>query len=324
MRKPIHIAIVQAPPVFLNKEASTRRACQFIFRAAEEKVQVLVFPETWLVGYPVWLDFAPEAGLWDHPPAKALYRILFEQAVQIGDSCMDLLQQAVDQTGLTLVMGVHERRRSSLYNSMLFFNPEKPPGVHRKLMPTYTERLIWGRGDGSTLHVMESAYGQIGGLICWEHWMPLARAAMHAKGEVLHIAQWPMVKEMNLIASRHYAFEGQCFVAAAGGILHKDDVFTGLESLGENNQGLLTFLQRMKPDSDGYFLSGGSGVIAPCGSMVAGPADTSQDLVKAIIDPSTLAEGRLFLDTDGHYSRPDVFELTVRTQAQSGVKFDEA
>lgn len=320
----VKIGLVQEPPVFLNKELSINRACELIEQAAQDSADLLVFPETWLVGYPIWLDYAPTAALWDHPPAKMLYRLLCEQALKLNDPGMNALQNAVDKAGIWVVLGAHEYHRSSLYNTMFFFAPEQPVGIHRKLMPTYTERLIWGRGDGSTLHVMDTPFGKVGGLICWEHWMPLARAAMHAKQELIHIAQWPMVKDMNTVASRHYAFEGQCFTVASGCVLSQEDVFKGLACLGIKDKSLIEFLKAMQPDEHGLFLKGNSAVFAPDGSQLGASLGTETDLRYVSVDPRLRLEAGLFLDTDGHYSRPDVFTMQVNTKPQQQVCFQKS
>jgi len=228
------VAIVQHSPVFLNLAESTDKACLLIEEAANGGAQVIAFPETWLPGYPVWLDYAPRAALWDYGPAKALYRLLADNSMVLPGKELSSLLAAARRTGTYIIMGIHERAGGTLYNTMLFVSKDGQTFLpHRKLMPTYTERLVWGRGDGSTLHVMDSEYGNLGGLICWEHWMPLARAAMHAKEETLHIAQWPAVRDLHHLASRHYAFEGQCYVLAAGSVLSRGQMLDGVRSLGQ-------------------------------------------------------------------------------------------
>lgn len=317
----IKIGLVQRPPVFLNKEKSVGLACEWIAEAKAKGADLLVFPETWLVGYPVWLDYAEQAALWDHPPAKDLFRILSEQAIALEDQATAQIQEKVNETGLIVVMGAHEKMGGTLYNSMFYFSPQAPVGVHRKLMPTYTERLIWGRGDGSTLHVMDTPFGRLGGLICWEHWMPLARAAMHAKQELIHVAQWPMVKEMNVVASRHYAFEGQCFTVASGCVLTQAQILEGLESLGDFMPQTYELLASMKPLEGGYLLRGGSALIAPSGDLVFGPIYDKADIFYGVIHPRETMEGRLFLDTDGHYARPDIFQLQIDERPQQRIVF---
>ena len=318
---PVKVAIVQHAPVFLNLEASVQRACGLVEEASGQGAELVVFPETWLPGYPVWLDAAPTAALWDHPPAKALYRLLANNAMQIpGPEFEDLLNAARD-AGAHLVIGAHERDGGTLYNSLLTIHRGGSCcAVHRKLMPTYTERLIWGRGDGSTLTALETDHGVLGGLICWEHWMPLARAAMHAKRETIHVAQWPWVKELHQIASRHYAFEGQCFVLAAGSVLSKGEILEGYRSLGVESAAA-EILEGIPGDADTLVMRGGSAVIGPDAAYLAGPVYDEESIVYADLDLRLIAEGHLTMDSDGHYSRPDVFRLEVNDRPQRRVSF---
>ena len=259
----LRVAIVQQAPVFLNLRESVQKARRLVEEASAEGAEVVVFPETWLPGYPVWLDAAPGAALWDHPPAKALYRLLAENALEVPGAELEALLDAAREAGAYLVIGAHERDGGTLYNSLITVDRDGCRcTVHRKLMPTYTERLIWGRGDGSTLTALETDHGILGGLICWEHWMPLARAAMHAKRETIHVAQWPWVRELHHIASRHYAFEGQCFVLAAGSVLSKGDILEGYQSLGVESEAM-GLLEAIPGEPDSWVMRGGSAVIGP-------------------------------------------------------------
>ena len=319
---PFKAAIVQHAPVFLNLEESLRKACALIEQAANLGASIIAFPETWLPGYPVWLDYAPEAALWDNPSARVLYRLLAQNAISIPGQHLDRLLNIACDTGTYLVMGAHERRGGTLYSTMIFVgNDGQSYQVHRKLMPTYTERLVWGRGDGSTLGVMTTEHGNLGGLICWEHWMPLARAAMHAQHEAVHVAQWPAVRELHQLSSRHYAFEGQCFVLAAGSILSHADVIDGFRSLGAPDDGALSLLESMPGRGADLILRGGSAIIAPDASYLQGPHFDGPSILCAEIQPERLAEGHLTLDTAGHYARPDIFHLTVNVQPQEQVSF---
>ncbi len=314
------VAVIQHPPVYLNLNASIDKGVQLVKEAAADGAAVAVFPETWLPGYPVWLDFAPEAGLWDHPPAKALYRRLYEQSIVVPSPHLDALLAVAQETNTYIVMGANERVGGTLYNTILYVGTDgNSYTLHRKLMPTYTERLVWGQGDGSTLAVMDTEHGRIGGLICWEHWMPLARAAMHAKQEVLHIAQWPMVKDLHHVASRSYAFEGQCFVAAAGCVLSHQEAREGFLSLGSNEG--LALLEAMPGTGDDLVLRGGSAIIGPDHEYLAAPVHDRTCILYAQIDPGLIAEGHLALDTSGHYARPDVFQLHVNEKPQTNVVF---
>ncbi|MBM3815023.1 MAG: carbon-nitrogen hydrolase family protein [Acidimicrobiia bacterium] len=304
-------AIIQHPPVFLDLKASIDKALALIKQASG--AQVIAFPETWLPGYPLWLDFAPNAALWDHPPAKQLFSILWNNSAALDSPELAPLAEAACTHKATIVMGAHERLGGTLYNSILYFTPEQGLAtVHRKLMPTYTERMLWGMGDGSTLSVIDTPHGPLGGLICWEHWMPLARAAMHAKHELLHVAQWPMVKEMNLIASRQYAFEGQCFVLAAGQTITRAEILSGP---GRGNE----VLESIPGPDDALIHRGGSAIIAPDGSLLAGPVFDKSEILTAEINPDLAVQGRMYLDVDGHYSRPDIFRLEINVQPLTSV-----
>ncbi len=314
-------AVVQHPPVFLNLEASLGRALELIGEAAAGGAALIVFPETWLPGYPVWIDSAPGAAIWGQPAAHALYHALAENAITVPGPHMARLQEAARARGVHVVMGAHERRGGTLYNTILFIDPAGGCRVHRKLTPTYTERLLWGQGDGSTLAVGPGPIGPLGGLICWEHWLPLARAAMHALGETIHVAQWPSVRELHQLASRHYAFEGQCFVLAAGTVLTRGDVIEGYRSLGTTDPGALALLESIEGDAATVLQPGGSTVIAPDASYLAGPLVDEPGILYADLDAARIVRGHLLLDTDGHYSRPDVFRLHVDTRPRANVTF---
>jgi len=321
--KSVKVAVVQEPPVFLNLDASVEKACSLVeAEAAGRDAGLVVFPETWLPGYPVWLDASPNAALWDHPPAKALYRLLSDNSITVPGKHLDRLLQVARKTGTYVVLGAHERLGGTLYNTMIFIHKDGEQFlVHRKLVPTYTERLVWGRGDGSTLSVLDTEWGKVGGLICWEHWMPLARAAMHAKKETIHVAQWPWVPGLHQLASRHYAFEGQCFVIAAGCVLSKGEVIAGFHSLGVKNSEALELLEALPGADEDLLLKGGSAVIGPDYRYIVEPSWEEPGIVYAELDLDRITEGHMLLDTDGHYSRPDVFRLEVNDRPQSNVTF---
>ncbi|HUF03266.1 MAG TPA: carbon-nitrogen hydrolase family protein [Aridibacter sp.] len=319
-KKTVRAALVQKPPVFLNLEESVAKLSDLALECANEGAEIIVFPETWLPGYPVWLDDAPEAALWEHPPAKRLFGYLFENSVEVPGPDFGKLVEAAKESGAYLVVGMHEREGGTLYNTTATIAPDGSWKIHRKLTPTYTERLVWGVGDGSTLETMDTPYGVLGGLICWEHWMPLARAAMHSKQEIVHTAQYPTVHERHQIASRQYAFEGQCFVLASGSVLSRDEALEGFDSLGTDDKEVRGLLESMRNER---LLRGGSAVIAPDISYVTEPLFDNQSTVFADLDLSMAAQGRLLLDTDGHYSRPDVFELRVNTRKNRNVNFTD-
>jgi nitrilase len=312
----LKIAIVQAAPVPFAVDDGLAKAEALARKAVAEGATVIAFGETFIGGYPVWLDEAPGAALWDHPGTKALHRILLERAICAGDARLAALQALADESGACISLGLHERRRSSLYNNQLLIRPGEAPLDHRKLVPTHGERLVWARGDGSTLAVHNAPWGNVGSLICWEHWMPLARAAMHAQQEAVHIASWPTVRESHAIASRHYAFEGRCFVLAAGLVQWREDFLDGLRRVGGDVEG--EALLRTIPD--GQRIHGQSLIAAPDGRVLA-QAGAGEETILVDIDFAEIGAGLAALDVDGHYSRPDIFELRVDRRSTEGVVF---
>ncbi|MBA4748149.1 MAG: carbon-nitrogen hydrolase family protein [Sphingopyxis sp.] len=310
------ISVIQAAPIPFAVDAGLAKAHALAADAIAAGAGVVAFGETFIGGYPIWLDEAPAAALWDHPGTKALHRILLDQAIRSGDPRLADLQALADASGALISIGVHERRRSSLYNNQLLIRPKAPPLDHRKLVPTHGERLVWARGDGSTLAVHAAPWGKVGSLICWEHWMPLARAAMHAQQEAVHIACWPTVREIHAIASRHYAFEGRCFVLAAGLVQWRDDLLDGLQRAGGDADAAAL----LATIPDGQRIHGRSLIAAPDGRILA-QAGTDEETIFADIDLGEITASLGALDTDGHYSRPDVFELQVDAREKDGVVF---
>lgn len=312
----LHVAICQAAPIPLAITDGIAQATELARAAIADGAQLVAFGETFLGGYPLWLDEAPGAALWDHPGSKALHRILLEQAVVPNDERLLPLQELCDASGACISIGAHERVRRSLYNNQLLFRPGMDPLPHRKLVPTHGERLVWMRGDGSTLGVHQADWGSVGNLICWEHWMPLARAAMHNLGESVHVACWPTVREEYALASRHYAMEGRCFVLAAGLVQHKEDLLDGLKRSGGNAEA-----EALIRAIEGDVLNRGGSLIAAPDARVLAQAREGEETLHAELDLAEIEEGLANLDTDGHYSRPDVFELTVDTRAKDGVEW---
>lgn len=310
----ITAAVVQAAPIPLAIGDGIMALVAHLHRAEEHRPAIVAFGETFLGGYPLWLDTAPDAALWDHPGTKQLHALLLDEAIVAGDPRLAPVQDWIDRTGTLVSVGAHERVRASLYNSQLLFRPRQAPLVHRKLVPTHGERLIWARGDGSTLDVHQADWGSVGSLICWEHWMPLARAAMHHAGEAVHVAAWPTVRESYAIASRHYAFEGRCFVLAAGTVQHRDDLIDGLDRLGGDADARAL----IKGMPAGRLQHGGSLIAGPDG-MVLAEAGTEETTLVATLDLTRRDAELAALDVDGHYSRPDIFELVVDRSAKTGV-----
>ncbi|HWG84799.1 MAG TPA: carbon-nitrogen hydrolase family protein [Deinococcales bacterium] len=302
----IKVAVVQAevaPNLELGLDLTTDLAC----RAAESGAQIIAFPETWLPGYPAWLDVARDVALWDHLPVKEAFARMAENSVSIPGPAFDRLQDAARQAKATLVVGVVERVASgrgqgTLYNTILTISSEgKLLNHHRKLVPTYTERLVWGQGDPDGLKVVTTNSARLGSLVCWEHWMPLARQALHEQGEEIHVATWPTVKEMHQIASRHYAFEGRCFVLAAGSLMRASALPAGLELLPELQE---------KPDT--LVMRGGSAIIGPDGGYLVEPLFDEPGILTAELDLRRNLQERMTLDVTGHYHRPEYLNLDIR------------
>ena len=298
----IRVAAVQAAPIHLDLNRSLQKALALIAEAAARGAKLIVFGETFLPGYPAWLDCCRDVALWDHEPVKKVFARLRENSVVVPSETTDAIGRAARDHGVVVNIGVHERvmegsGRGTLYNTMLTFGADGALlNKHRKIMPTHSERMIWGQGDGSSLRAVQTEVGRVGGLICWEHWMPLARQALHTSGEDVHVAAWPQVKEMNLVASRHYAFEGRCFVIACGLIMRASEIPAELE-----------LIESLKQNPDALVLSGGSAIIAPDGKVIAGPVFKAETILTADLDFSQIAEESLALDVTGDYFRPDIF-----------------
>ncbi|WP_188053463.1 nitrilase-related carbon-nitrogen hydrolase [Sphingosinithalassobacter sp. CS137] len=314
MSRKLNVAIVQDVPIPFAVEPGVRHAARLAERAAANGAQLIAFAETFLGGYPLWLDHAPKAALWDHPGTKQLHAILLEQALRGRDPRLKPLQRIADRTGALISIGGHERLRSSLFDTQYLFRPNAPPMLHRKLAPGHAERMIWGCGDGSTLTLDEAKWGSVGQLISGEHWMPLARAAMHHSAESVHVAAWPAVQDLHLMASCHYAYEGRCFVLAAGAVQDRQDLLDGLEMVGGNAAGR-ALLQSMP---QGRLQHGGSAIVAPDGVVLA-RAGHEPEMLHQSIDLSEIEFNLATLDVDGHHARPDIFELIVDRRARQGL-----
>ena len=308
MSQTLTIAIIQASPAYLDLTKSLEKMEQYIKDAAKQGAALIVFGETWLCGYPSWLDHCPNIALWDHEPTKDVFLKMLRSGVAVPSKTTELIGKWAKQYGLTIMVGVNEvvpkgKGNGTIYNSLLLFDPNGHlVNHHRKLMPTYTEKMLYGHGDGQGLKTVDTGFGEIGGLICWEHWMPLSRQALHNEKEVIHVAVWPCVFERHQIASRHYAFEGRCFVIAAGQILRVKDLPKEL-----------TLPEHLKNKPEHFLLNGGSCVIAPDGNYILAPQfDVEDILICEIKDLDQAYKERMTLDVTGHYQRLDVFDFEVK------------
>lgn len=317
MSQHYNIAIVQDAPITLDISGGIKQAAQLAEQAFKQGAQLVAFGETFLGGYPIWLDEASGAALWNHPGTRAMHKLMLEHAVRENDDRLALLQDLCDKYKGSISIGAHERRRSSLYNNQILIRANMAPLNHRKLVPTHGERLMWMRGDGSTLGVHNDDDVIIGSLICWEHWMPMARAAMHNQGEMIHVAAWPTVRDIHAIASRHYAFEGRCFVLAAGTVQTRRDMLDGLKHVG-GNADAQELIENIK---DGQLQFGQSFICGPDTEILAQAGD-GKEIIYAACALDMIGEGLTSLDSDGHYSRPDVFDLSIDIRAKDGVNWN--
>lgn len=302
----IKIAIVQHQPEFYDLQGSIRKAENIVNEAAKHGIQLIVFGESWFSGYPAWLDYFPGTALWDHEPTKAMYSKMYRSSLSVESEEFNHLRELARKNRIYMVFGFNEKIESgrgngSIYNAMAMVSPEgEILNHHRKLMPTFSEKLVYALGDGFGLQTVRIPEGRMGGLICWEHWMPHARQALHDSGEILHIALWPSVHDIHQIASRHYAFEGRCFVVAVGQILE-------LQAIPDD---LLKEKQSTGP-ADTLLLNGGSCVISPRGSFVLEPCFNKSSIIYVNLDLEEAVREKMTLDTSGHYARPDIFTFQV-------------
>jgi nitrilase len=307
----LKVGIVQSRAVFMDLQASLEKAENLVRECAKQGAKLVVFGETWLPGYPAWLDYCTSAALWNHRPTKDIYAELRWNSLDVESDDAQILGRAARDNGVVLVIGINERveqgqGNGTLYNSLLTFDSDGTLlNHHRKLIPTYTERLVWGQGYGEGLKAVETSIGPVGGLICWEHWMPLTRQVLHMCGEKIHVAVWPTVHEMHQIASRHYAFEGRCFVLAAGNIMPVSDIPSQLQVLPE-----------LAADPTRLLLKGGSAIIAPDGRYIVDPVYDEEAILIAEIDLAEVNKEQMTLDVSGHYHRPDLFNLEFRAGGQ--------
>jgi nitrilase len=309
-REPFTVAAVQSSPVFLDLAATLEKSCDLIRQAGEGGARLVVFPEAFLPAYPVWAWFIP-AG---HTHAlRELYTELHGNSISVPGPETERLGQVAAEYGMTVAMGVNERNSegsgTTLFNTLLYLGPDGSVlGRHRKLVPTAGERLVWGRGDGTDLEVYDLPFGKLSGLICWENYMPLARYALSARGEQIHLAPTWDRGEPWISTMRHIAKEGRTFVLGCCQAFHMDDIPDRFSFKDKYLQGV-----------EGWLNSGHSVIVDPDGKILAGPAEEEETILYAEVRPGQLVGPRWQLDVAGHYDRPDVFELLMHRRPVQGV-----
>jgi len=302
MNNNVKVAAAQVAPVYLNKEKTVEKACKTIEEAAQNGAKLIVFPEVFIPGYPDWVWLIPNS---KGAELNKLFVELVENSVSVPDNSTELLCKAAIENNINVVIGMNERNsessNSSIYNSMLFIDDQGDiVGKHRKLMPTGGERLVWGQGDGSDLKSYETSAGKIGGLICWENYMPLARTAMYESGmQILAAPTWD--KSPNWQASmQHIAREGGVFVISVCMSLSMKDLPDKYD------------FKKLYPEGREWINQGNSCIIGPNGKILAGPLEAEEGILYADIDLNEIIAAKRMFDAVGHYSRPDVFKFEVK------------
>ena len=309
----MRVAVVQRPPVLLDRQATLSAAVEHLHAAADAGARLVVFPEAYVPGYPVWIwRLRPEA---DYELTSAIHRELLANSIDLVADGLRSLREAAAKRRVVVVCGVHEREgefsRATLYNTLVTIAADGAiVNRHRKLVPTNPERMVWGQGDASGLRVTDTTVGRLGSLICWENYMPLARYALYADGVEIYVAATWDEGETWLATMRHIAAEGRCWVIGAGCSLRASDVpaeFPGREQLF--------------PDPDEWLNPGDSMVVAPGGTVVAGPLHEEHGLLFADIEPARVAAAHRTLDVAGHYSRNDIFRLTINRAVNEPITY---
>jgi len=304
----VKVAVVQASPALFDREAAILKTCDLIRDISARDVDLILFPEAFIPAYPRGLGFGAFIGS-RSAAGRRTYARYWANAIEVPGPGTETLGKAAREAGVTLAIGVIEKEtrfgRGTLYCTLLYFGPDGVLlGKHRKLKPTGSERLIWGEGDGSTMPVFETDMGRLGGLICWENYMPLARMAMYGKGVEIYLAPTADPRDTWHCTLRHIACEGRCFVLGCNQFLTKDmfpDDLEGLEDLKD------------QPD---IMCRGGSTIISPLGEVLAGPLYDQEGVLYADLDMSEIAQGKFDFDVAGHYARADVFKLLVNEEPQ--------
>jgi nitrilase len=299
--------------VLFDKDATIQKACKLIKEISERQAKMVLFPEAYVPAYPRGLSFGMKVGSRTHEGRVAWERY-WANSIEVPGPETDALGAAAQDADVYLAIGVIERDSQfgggTLYCTLLYFGPNgNLLGKHRKIKPTAAERLIWGEGDGSTLTVIPTAFGTLGGLICWENYMPLARTAMYGKGVEIYLAPTADSRDTWQATLRHIACEGRCFVLGCNQFITKSMYPKNLAGIEELS---------VQPE---IMCRGGSTIISPLGDVLAGPLWDEEGVLYADLDLGDVARGKLDFDVVGHYSRPDIFRLTVDEEQKRPVNY---
>ena len=305
----LRVAAVQAAPVLMDREATLARVADLTSSAAADGAELVVFPEAFVPGPPVWID---TARIWDGD--EEWYGLLADQAVVVPSPATARLGDIAREAGVWLVVGVDERDGGTIYNTLLYFAPDGTlADTHRKLMPTGSERTVWGMGDGSTLRPIATPFGRLGGLICWENYMPLARFHMYAQGVDVWVAPTLATGDVWVATMRHLAREGRMFVIGVNPCIHADQIPASMPRPDA------LYPPEDREQEGGWLMPGNTVIVDPKGTVMAGPVREAESVVTAELDLDLVRTAHRFFDPVGHYNRPDVFRLAVDTAPRPAV-----
>ncbi|NOY50060.1 MAG: carbon-nitrogen hydrolase family protein [Chlorobi bacterium] len=312
----LKVGIAQISPIWLNKDKTNKKIQSFIIDAGKRKCDLVVFGEALLPGYPFWLSMT-HASQFDSKVQKEIHAYYIRNSVSLEHGDLNKICSLAARYSIAIYVGIIERAIDrgghSLYCSLVFIDKHGViKSVHRKLQPTYEERLCWSAGDGNGLQVHSVKNFMLGGLNCWENWMPLARASLYAMGENVHIAVWPGSKNITQDISRFIAKEARSYVVSVSALLRKEDI---------NEQ--IPHHELIKANAPDIIADGGSCIIAPDGEFIIKPIVNQEGLFVEELDINTIYEERQNFDPSGHYARPDVMKLTLNRERQSVLKTNE-
>lgn len=302
----MRVAAVQAAPVFLDLDATVNKVLDLMKEAAGGGAELCAFPETFLSGYPVWIN-STDAARFNDPLQKEAYAAYVEGSLATDGPELEAICAVASDLGMFTYLGFIERSTSggSVYSALAAIHPDDGVvSVHRKLRPTHAERMVWSAGDGHGLTVHTWNGFRVGGLNCWENWLPLARYSLYAQGEQLHIATWPGSPWLTRDITRFIAMEGRLYVISVSGVLSADDIPDDFP------------LKQQMLAAGGWYPSGGTFIVAPDGDAIEGPIENEETIVYADLDVRRVLSERQNFDPAGHYHRPDVFTLRVNRDRQ--------
>ncbi len=316
MHNLLKVAMAQIAPVWLNKAATIGKIESTVLEAVNEKAELIIFGEALLPGYPFWLAYTDGAS-WDLKINKEIHAHYIRNSVQIEAGDLDGICGLAKNNKMAIYLGIIERAKDrgghSLYCSLVFINEKgEIKSVHRKLQPTYDERLTWASGDGNGLQVHGLKQFTVGGLNCWENWMPLPRAALYGQGENLHVAVWPGNENNTKDITRFIARESRSYVISVSSLMRATDF--------PKETPYLDKIMEKAPD---VLANGGSCIAGPDGEWITEPVINKEGLIYETLDFNKVLEERQNFDPVGHYARPDVTKLWVNRERQSTVEFKD-